>query len=113
MDVVPLKRSIDLGTRFVEHTTRCHHHNGFDKGFLSTGCKTWIVHLLLLMIDQCGNQLFRFSEDVSVAKKKAGATKKKVAKKAAKKTAAPKKAATKKKVAKKKAAKKTSTKSPS
>lgn len=58
---------------------------------------------------------FRFSEDLSVAKKKAGATKKKVAKKkAAKKAAAPKKAATKKKVAKKKAAaKKTSTKSPS
>ena len=54
-----------------------------------------------------------FLEDVSVAKKKAGATKKKVAKKKAAKKAAPKKAATKKKVAKKKAANKTATKTPS
>ncbi len=61
------------------------------------------------------NHVFGFLEDISVAKKKAGATKKKVAKKkAAKKAAAPKKAATKKKVAKKKAAvKKTTTKTPS
>jgi hypothetical protein len=60
------------------------------------------------------NHGFRFLEDTIVAKKKAGATKKKVAKKKAAKKAAPKKAATKKKVAKKKAAvKKTTTKTPS
>lgn len=79
------------------------------------GCRYQITNLLLRIGDSATTKVWIFLEDVSVAKKKAGATKKKVAKKkAAKKAAAPKKAATKKKVAKKKAAaKKTTTKTPS
>jgi hypothetical protein len=70
--------------------------------------------LLLRTKETATTMVFGFLEDTSVAKKKAGATKKKVAKKKAAKKAAPKKAATKKKVAKKKAAvKKTATKTPS
>ena len=78
----------------------------------SIGCWEQITYQLLLgsFLRQPG---FDISEDISVAKKKAGATKKKVAKKKAAKKAAPKKAATKKKVAKKKAAKKPATKTPS
>ena len=84
-----------------------------DKGFFSTGCRSQYRSSTASDVRPLRRQSFPISEDVSVAKKKAVATKKKVAKKAAKKAAAPKKAATKKKVAKKKAAKKTTTKSPS
>ena len=89
--------------------------SNFDKGLLSTGCRTQIDSSTASDDSDLRQPSFRISEDVSVAKKKA--TKKAAPKKAAKKSAAPKKAATKKKVAKKKAAKKaakkTATKSPS
>lgn len=79
------------------------------------GCRDQLPRSLLRTEETAATKTFLvFLEDVSVAKKKAGATKKKVAKKKAAKKAAPKKAATKKKVAKKKAAvKKTTTKTPS
>jgi len=104
---------------WVLDTSRTGHeatnHCNLDKGFLVPVviARSFIY---CFWCETLGQLNFRISEDVSVAKKKAGATatKKKVAKKkAAKKAAAPKKAATKKKVAKKKAAKKTSTKAPS
>ena len=113
MDVVPLKKLVCFG-----YSIRREH----DTTSPDRRVRQRVFKYRLLAIDRSSTasdvrsvrQLkFRFSEDISVAKKKAVATKKKVAKKAAKKTAAPKKAATKKKVAKKKAAKKTSTKSPS